>query len=500
MALLPENLYSAAQARELERLVIAEGGVSAYQLMQRAGQALLGLIQEKYPGCSRMLIVGGGGNNAGDGYVLARLAQAQGIQVDVLPLVAGESLEAEAQQAYADMLASTDSGEGWQGKVVTSNALLDHGYDIIVDAILGIGLSRLIEGETAEYIGAINSHPAKVVAADIPSGIDADSGAVMGCAVQANMTLSFLGLKQGLMTGAAPDYCGEIYFNDLQVPESIYGQLQAVGRRIEKKWVNTHLTRRPRTTHKGLCGHVLIMGGNRGMSGAVLLAGQSALRAGAGLVSIATRQGHAAHLNLNQPELMCHGIAELKQLKPLIEKADVIAIGPGLGDDVWAQELFKTALQSNKPLVVDADALSLLSQDYIARGNWVLTPHPGEAARLSGVTAQAVQKDRCNTAKSLAEHYNAVVVLKGAGTIVAGADSQYWLCDKGNPGMASGGMGDCLTGIVSALIAQGLGLEDAAACASYLHGLAGDRAAKLHGERGMLASDLLDPLRKLINP
>ena len=167
---------------------------------------------------------------------------------------------------------------------------------------------------------------------------------------------------------------------------------------------------------------------------------------------------------------------------------------------MWAQELFKTALQSNKPLVVDADALSLLSQDYIARGNWVLTPHPGEAARLSGVTAQAVQKDRCNTAKSLAEHYNAVVVLKGAGTIVAGADSQYWLCDKGNPGMASGGMGDCLTGIVSALIAQGLGLEDAAACASYLHGLAGDRAAKLHGERGMLASDLLDPLRKLINP
>lgn len=496
MALLPESLYSAAQARELDRLATADGKTTAYELMQRAGQALLSLIQEKYPGCSRMLIVGGAGNNAGDGYVLARLAQTQGIQVDVLPLLAGESLTAEAKQAYADMLSATD----WQGKVVTTNALHDEGYDIIVDAIFGTGLSRMVEGEFAECIAAINAHPAKVVAADIPSGINADSGAVMGCAVRANMTQSFIALKQGLMTGAAPDYSGEVYFNDLAVPEFVYAQLQAVGRRVEKTWVNSHLSRRARTTHKGQCGHVLVIGGNRGMSGAALLAGQSALRTGAGLVSIATRQGHAGYLNLNQPELMCHGVVELKQLKPLIDKADVIAVGPGLGDDVWAQELFKAALQSNKPLVVDADALNLLSQEYIDRGNWVLTPHPGEAARLSGVSALAVQESRCSTAQSLAEHYNAVVVLKGAGTVIASTGQTYWLCDKGNPGMASGGMGDCLTGITAGLIAQGLSLEDAAACASYLHGLAGDRAAKLHGERGMVASDLLEPLRKLINP
>lgn len=496
MALLPENLYSVAQTRELDRLAVADGKISAYELMQRAGQALLALIQEKYPGCSRMLVVGGTGNNAGDGYVLARLAQAKDIQVDVLPLLAGEGLAGEAKQAYADMLAAADG----QGQVVTSNALLDQGYDIIVDAIFGTGLSRPVEGETAECIEAINTHPAKVVSADIPSGIHADSGAVMGCAVRANMTQSFIGLKQGLMTGAAPDYSGEVYFNDLKVPDSVYAQVEAVGQRIEKAKVNSHLGRRAPSTHKGQCGHVLIIGGNRGMSGAALLAGQSALRTGAGLVSIATRQGHAAYLNLNQPELMCHGIAELKQLKPLMDKADVIAVGPGLGDDVWAQELFKAALQSNKPLVVDADALNLLSQEYTERGNWVLTPHPGEAARLSGVSTQAVQDDRCNTAQSLAEHYDAVVVLKGAGSIVAQTGSAYCLSDKGNPGMASGGMGDCLTGIIAALTAQGLCLKDAAACGTYLHGLAGDRAAKLHGERGMLASDLLDPLRKLINP
>ena len=496
MALLPENLYSAAQVRTLDHLATAGVNVSAYDLMQRAGQALLSLLQEKYPGCGRILVVGGAGNNAGDGYVLARLAQAQGVQVDVLPLLAGDSLQGEAKQAYADMLLATD----WQGRVVTSTALRDQGYDIIVDAILGTGLSRPIEGEVAQCIEAINAHSATVISADIPSGINADSGAVMGCAVQANMTQSFVALKQGLMTGAAPDYSGEVYFNDLAIPEAVYTQLDPVGQRIEKAWVNSHLNRRARTTHKGQCGHVLVIGGNRGMSGAALLAGQSALRAGAGLVSIATRQGHAAYLNLNQPELMCHGVAELKQLAPLIDKADVIAVGPGLGDDVWAQELFKAALASNKPLVVDADALNLLSQEYTERGNWVLTPHPGEAARLSGVSVQAVQENRYSTAQSLAEHYNAVVVLKGAGTIITEEGAAYWLCDKGNPGMASGGMGDCLTGVVAALIGQGLALADAAACASYLHGLAGDRAAKLHGERGMLASDLLEPLRKLINP
>ncbi len=493
MALLPENLYSVAQTRELDRLAI-EAGTPAIELMQRAGHALLRLIQEKYPGAQRLLVVCGGGNNGGDGYVLARLALQQGLLAHVLPLVAAKDLRGEAAEACRQ----------WQGvpgaESVDRQAFAEPGYDVVVDAMLGTGISRDLEGEVAELVAAINAYPAKVVAADLPTGVNADTGAIHGCAVKAQMTLSFVGLKQGLLTGSAPDYTGEVYFNDLGIPRAVSEALAPAGQCVQQPWVNARLVPRPRSTHKGRCGHVLIIGGNRGMSGAALMAGQSALRAGAGLVSIATRQGHAASLNLTQPELMCHGVSELKPLQALIEQATVIAIGPGLGQDTWAQELFKAAMASQKPLVVDADALNLLAQEYLNRGQWVLTPHPGEAARLAGQSTGMVQRSRFQSAQALAEHYNATVVLKGVGSIIAHPGQPFLLSDRGNPGMASGGMGDCLTGIVAGLIAQGLSLRDAAACACYLHGQAADRVAKVYGERGMAATDLLEPLRKLVNP
>lgn len=492
MALLPIELYSTSQTRELDRLAIA-AGTPGFDLMQRAGEAVLRLVLEKYPGTQRMLVVCGAGNNAGDGYVVASLASKHRIQADVLPLQAPEKLQGSAAEAVA----LWQQGECKQ----VARSALEQDYDLIIDAVLGTGLSREVEADYAEVIAAINNHSAKVIAVDVPSGINGDTGAVMGCAVHAVMTMTFIGLNQGLFTGQAPDFTGEVYFNDLGVSNKVYAQLEPVGCRVEQQAVNALLTPRTRTSHKGDCGHVLIIGGNRGMSGAALIAGQAALRAGAGLVTIATRQGHAGFLNLNQPELMCHGVSDLKQLMPLIKWATVIAIGPGLGQDVWAREVFKQAVQADKPLVLDADALNLLSQEFVERSNWVLTPHPGEAARLSGTDASAVQKTRYATARELAEHYRATVLLKGAGSIVV--DDQggaYQLVDKGNPGMASGGMGDCLTGIVAALIGQGLPITEATAAAAYLHGMAGDRVARIHGERGMVATDLLEPLRKLINP
>lgn len=493
MALLPASLYTAAQTRELDRQAIATG-LSAYELMQRAAQGVLLLIKEKYPGTQSMLVVCGGGNNAGDGYVLARLAAEQEIAVDVLSLVPVEELKGEAQQAWDDLQASSP-------RLVGREALgREDQYDLLIDGMLGTGLSRPVEGDLADVIERFNRYPAKRIAIDIPSGLSSDTGLAAGAVVQANMTLSVVGLNQGLFTADGPEYAGEVYFNDLGLSDAVLEPVAAAGERVEANWVKQRLQPRSRTAHKGQCGHVLIVGGNLGMSGAALIAGQAALRTGAGLVSIATRPNHAAHLNITQPELMCHGIAEIHQLQQLIDQASVIALGPGLGQGVWAKELFQAAVNADKPLVVDADGLNLLAQDFVDREHWVLTPHPGEAARLTGTSTSAVQGDRFNTAQSLAEHYKATVVLKGAGTVIAQSATSYLLSDTGNPGMASGGMGDCLTGIIAALIAQGLPLDEAAACGAYLHGLAADRLAKASGERGMLATDLLEPLRKLVNP
>jgi NAD(P)H-hydrate epimerase len=261
------------------------------------------------------------------------------------------------------------------------------------------------------------------------------------------------------------------------------------------------LPKRPRCAHKGANGHVLIIGGACGYSGAVLLAGQAALRVGSGLVSLATRAEHAGFLNLNSPELMCHAVDTGEQLLPLLDKASVVVIGPGLGQTIWAEDLLSVALSLVKPLIIDADALNLLAQKAIQIGiypNWVLTPHPGEAARLLRTTSLIVQQDRFSAVTALQAHFGGIVVLKGAGTLIADADS-IRLSVTGNPGMASGGMGDVLTGVIAGLYAQGLSLQEAAQQGVYIHGAAADNAAEVAGERGMVASDLLPYLRRWVN-
>lgn len=259
------------------------------------------------------------------------------------------------------------------------------------------------------------------------------------------------------------------------------------------------LSPRPRDAHKGLFGHVLIIGGDYGMAGAVRLAGEAALRVGAGLVSVATRPEHVSIIVTNRPEIMGHAVQHESQLKPLLDKATVIVLGPGLGQSSWSQQLLQTVLQAAQPKVIDADGLNLLAQLPQQSDQWILTPHPGEAARLLNCSMNEIQNDRIHAAKRLQQKYGGTIVLKGAGSLVCSAESLS-ICHAGNPGMATGGMGDVLSGVLGGLLAQRFKILDAVQLGVCIHAYAGDLAAQSSGERGMLASDLMPYLHKLMNP
>ncbi len=493
MSNLPHNLYRAAQVRALDRIAIDEFSIPGIKLMNRAGAAAFAILRSRWSQARRIVVVCGGGNNGGDGFVVARLAHEVGLEVTVSLLAEARSLKGDALQAYEAMMAT-----GIEPQAFTPDALSD--ADLIVDAMLGTGLDRDVKGGWRDAIVAINGTAMPVLALDIPSGLNADTGAVMGIAIHAATTISFIGVKQGMLTAAGADRCGDLLFDDLQLPAAVYQKVVPSAQRIDPRLRSELLPRRSRSTHKGDCGHVLLIGGAPGMSGAVRMAGEAALRSGAGLVSIATAPAHAAVINLTRPELMVHAVDGAGALSALINKADVIAIGPGLGRSQWGIMMLDKVLRCDTPLVVDADALNLLAIEPYMRDDWVLTPHPGEAARLLNIATAEVQADRFFAADALQRRYGGVVVLKGCGSLVVDQDGAVALCDAGNPGMASGGMGDLLTGVIAALIAQGLSLADAARLGVWLHAAAADRATGPgQGERGLLASDLMPHLRKLVN-
>ena len=487
---LPYALYTAAQVRALDQAAIASHCPGA-ELMQRAGQAAYDLLRRRWPAARRLSVLCGPGNNGGDGYVVARLAQGDGLEVRVLQLGDESRLSPEATQMREAWRQSGGSGAAFRE--------LPRNTDLIVDALLGIGLERPLAGDWAAAVQAVNALRAPVLAIDIPSGLHADTGRVLGYAVRATATLSFIGLKQGLFTGAGPEYGGEIHFASLGIPASLYGREILAARRLDWAKIACQVPRRPRDAHKGDLGHVLVVGGASGFSGAARLAGEGALRAGAGLVSVATHPAHAAVLNLGRPELMVAAVTTPGDLAPLLARATVVAIGPGLGQGPWGRELLPPVLAAGKPLVLDADALNWLAQHAMRREDWVLTPHPGEAARLLGCSPAEVQADRFSAVRRLRDAFGGTLVLKGAGTLVMGAGRRPpGVCSQGNPGMASGGSGDVLTGMVAAFLARGLAAEDAAEAAVCLHAAAGDAAARA-GEQGMLASDLIAAIRPTLN-
>ncbi len=488
---LPSSIYSVAAVREIDRTAIEDNGIPGYTLMTRAGAAAVAAARERYPQSRRWQILCGAGNNAGDGYVVGRLAAPAGIDVSIATLVDPDRLSGDAAKACADFLASGGTLAPWQGE-------LDPEADLLVDALLGSGLERDVGGEFADAVRALNGHPASVMALDIPTGIHGDTGDVMGCAVVADLTVTFVGLKSGLFVGSGPDHCGEVVFDGLEIPESMR-TVRPAYRRVDGAMMRAALPRRARAAHKGDFGHVLVIGGGAGMPGAVRLCGEAALRTGAGLVSIATHPSHAALLTATRPELMSHALNGPADLESLLARADVIAFGPGLGQGEWAQALFDALAADARPAVWDADALNLLAGRPGKSAQRVITPHPGEAARLLGTDTGDIQRDRPGAVAGLAERYGGVAVLKGAGTLVSDGGEETWLCTSGNPGMAAAGMGDVLTGVIAGLLAQGLAPERAARIGVEVHARAGDRAAA-RGERGLAASDLAAELRAVVNP
>lgn len=489
----PAELWTAAQVRELDRRAIERHAIPGRELMERAGAAALDALLAEWPGSRALTVVCGAGNNAGDGYVVARLAKRAGLATRLLAVIDPQRLRGDAALAWQDFRREGGEALAWDGHGDPG------GEGPIVDGLLGTGLDRELTGAFAAAVEATNRSSRPVLALDVPSGLDADSGRVMGAAVEADLTVCFIGLKVGLFTGRGAAHTGRVLFAGLDVPRGIDAGLVPAARRLDPAVLSDWLPRRRRDAHKGHFGHVLVVGGEAGMAGAARLAGEAALRAGAGLVSVATRSGHAASLGTGRPELMCRGVDDVGDLEAMLARATVVAVGPGLGRSAWARALLDAVLQSGLPCVLDADALNLLAAAAPTPGRWVLTPHPGEAARLLDTDTAAVEADRLATARALQRRYGGVVVLKGAGTIIQSAGDTPWLCERGNPGMASGGMGDVLAGLVAGLLAQLGDLERAAAAGVLIHALAGDDAA-LAGERGLLASDLLPALRPWVNP
>jgi len=486
MQKLPEKLYLAEQVREMDRIAIEEHGIPGIDLMRKAGSDVFQLIQKYYPTYD-ITVFCGAGNNAGDGYVIAKLAQEAGVKVNVYYLSKPENLRGDAMLAYQDYIQAGGTEKAFDSKVGVENG-------IIVDALLGTGLNREVSASYAEAITIINNSTNPVVSVDIPSGLNADTGYVMGYAVKADYTVSFIALKQGMFSGFAAEYCGKVVFSSLGITDDVLQQVEYSSRLLS----HCCLPKRHRCAHKGNNGHVLVVGGDDGFSGAIRLAAEATLRAGAGLVTVATRKKHSSFINIGRPELMCHGIEQANELIPLLKKATVVVIGPGLGRTQWAQDLFDLVAGFDKPIICDADALVLIAERGLHNDQWVLTPHPGEAARLLNCSTNDIAKDRFKAVSQLQKKYGGVMVLKGAGTLICNG-KQISVSTTGNPGMASGGMGDTLAGIVGGLVAQNMALFLAAGSAVYVHGKAADLSVQQEGEIGLLASDLMPFIRKLVN-
>ncbi len=492
MQCLPANIYSVASVREIDRTAIEDHGIPGYTLMKRAGAAAVRAARSHYPDAKRWQVICGAGNNGGDGYVVARLAAHDGIVVSVLTLVDPDTLAGDAAAAYGDFAAEGGVVMGWAGE-------LDAEADLLVDAMLGSGIERDVGGEFAQAVAAVNAHPAAVHAMDIATGINADTGLVMGSAVVAGLTTTFVGLKAGLFLGDGPHHCGQLTFDDLEIDEDCRSGVAATFKRLDDHLLATALPPRGRGAHKGDFGHVLVVGGGPGMPGAARLCAEAALRSGAGRVSVATHPGHATLITTARPELMSHGVSGAEDLEGLLDKVDVVAFGPGLGRSDWARELYGVMSASELPAVWDADALNLLAESPVSAAKRIVTPHPGEAASLLSTAAADIQRDRPAALKKLVDKLGGIVVLKGSGTLISSASDVPFICTSGNPGMAAPGMGDVLTGVIAALLGQGLPPNVAATAGVELHARAGDVAARA-GERGMLASDLLRALQGVANP
>ncbi|HHA2292696.1 TPA: bifunctional ADP-dependent NAD(P)H-hydrate dehydratase/NAD(P)H-hydrate epimerase [Enterobacter ludwigii] len=487
---IPHSIWHADDLRHAEKEAADSLGITLYELMQRAGEAAFNVACTAYPESSHWLILCGHGNNGGDGYVVARLAGAAGIHVTLLALESDKPLPEEASAAREAWL---NAG----GVIHATDIVWPEEIDVIIDGLLGTGLRSAPRDPVATLIARANAHSAPVVALDIPSGLMAQTGTTPGAVIQAAHTVTFIALKPGLLTGKARDVTGTLHHNALGLESWLAGQETHVSR-VDASLLAQWLPPRRPTSHKGDHGRLVIIGGDHGTAGAIRMTGEAALRCGAGLVRVLTRIENSAPIITARPELMVHELTP-QSLEESLEWADVVVIGPGLGQQAWGKQALQKVENFRKPMLWDADALNLLAINPDKRHNRILTPHPGEAARLLNCSVAEIESDRLLSARRLVKRYGGVAVLKGAGTVVA-SDEALGIVDAGNAGMASGGMGDVLSGIIGALLGQKLPLYDAACAGCVAHGVAADKLAARYGTRGMLATDLFCTLRRVVNP
>ena len=471
--------------------MIEQQGVSGFELMRRAGQAAFDALVHRWPGAAAVTIFCGKGNNAGDGYVIAGLARQLGLKVQVLQVGDG-ALKGDAALA-----------ESWareQGVIPSGGNAEDAAIEgaVIVDALLGTGLRGPLRPPFAQAAMRMNQANLPVLSVDLPSGLDADTGAAADEAVRADATLSFIGVKLGLHTGKGPALRGELIHAGLGVSAAVLAQVPGCPL---LEFNAEDLPALPVDAHKHRMGHLLVAGGDLGMGGAPLLAAEAALRSGTGLVRVLTRPQHHAAMLARRPELMLADSGDPERCRDLLSRASAVVLGPGLGRAPWGEQLFQLALQAGKPTVVDADGLRWLAQtaDRPASGELIISPHPGEAAQLLGSSVQEIEADRPRAAQRLADQFNGVALLKGVGTVCAApGGGLLGVCAHGNPGMATAGMGDVLAGLLGGLVAQGLNAAEAARIGVCLHSAAADLAAGRQGRRSLLASDLIGAIGELL--
>ncbi len=484
-------VYRTAEIRDLELKAFAS--LEPPSLMQRAGLAAAEIARTIISDGGRVLVVAGPGNNGGDAFVVARHLKSWWFKVDLVFAGDAAGLPADARAAHA----------AWQENGGKTLELIPAGqkWDLVIDGLFGIGLRRDLGGAHAGLVNAINSLAATVLALDVPSGIASDSGRVLGCAVRATHTATFLALKPGLLTLDGPDHSGEIHVCALDL--DVTALLAPGGAVIGGEVMASVLQARRANSHKGDYGSVGIIGGARGMVGAALLAGRAAINLGAGRVYVGLLGADRPGVDPLQPELMLRPVEETLKLDHL----NCLAVGPGLGQSPAAYLVLASALHKHVPLVIDADALNLIGADAGLQqavrqrtAPTLLTPHPAEAARLLAATTATVQADRVAAATQLASRYRSSVLLKGAGSICALTDGTWHINITGNPGMASAGMGDVLTGMLAALLAQGADARDAMLAGAHLHGAAGDALVGAgKGPVGITASELIASARSLLN-
>ena len=497
-ASLTHHAYKVNQLQQYEADAAQTIGLNLFQLMERAGSAVFNNIRQYYPAAHRMLIVAGKGNNGGDGYIIARLAHQAGLNVTTVVCAERRQIQGDAFTALTLLEEHAVPIHYCLSVKHKTKIINDFKGELIVDCLFGIGFSGVLSKELNQLITVINNKNCTRVSVDVPSGLNADFGTITPIAIKADLTVTLIAYKRGLLSAQAANYVGELILETLSV-NSALAELTPTHCFRQNKANLPQLIPRAHTSHKGSIGMMLAAGGDSTFTGAICLASEMALRAGAALVSVCCHEHSRSVLLSRRPELMVvANCGKTLASSTLLEKVKSVVIGPGLGRNVWSKAVFEAAINIESDKVIDADGLYFLANNMYKSNKWILTPHPGEAAQLLGCGIADIELDRFFSVKAIAKKYGGICVLKGAGTLISDGQNT-WINTTGNAGMASGGMGDVLSGLIGALILQTESLFQAARLGVYIHGLAADIIAKQQGQIGILASDLYPEVQRLIN-